>query len=128
MDEHGGRLMEFERFLKINSLVHVDRLKYYLNWVDLFMKRRSYNVEAIDQDSLPAFLNSLRTDPRCKDWQITQAENAVRLFVVNFLKLDIRPKKPADLGAGEEVKALPWDESFKKMVESLRVRHYSYSF
>ena len=42
MEVHGARLVDFEKFLKLNRLVPVDKLNYYLYWVDKFMKGEKY--------------------------------------------------------------------------------------
>ncbi len=37
MDIVGANLMEFEKYLRINNLVPVDKIKYYSNWADKFL-------------------------------------------------------------------------------------------
>lgn len=47
MESRGAPLMEFENYLKANRLVPVDKLNYYLYWVDKFMKGHNYLLEKI---------------------------------------------------------------------------------
>ena len=77
MDAYGAQLMEFERFLKSNRLVPLDKMDFYLNWVDKFMKEQKYCKEKIGQDSLVLFVNSMRKDPKYKDWQVSSRDNYI---------------------------------------------------
>ncbi len=49
MDEHGIRMMDFEKFLKVDRVVPVDNLNYYLYWVEKIMKGENYRIEKIGQ-------------------------------------------------------------------------------
>ena len=49
MDEHGIRMMDLEKFLKVDRVVPVDNLNYYLYWVEKFMKGENYRIEKIGQ-------------------------------------------------------------------------------
>jgi hypothetical protein len=68
----------------------------------------------------------MQKNPKYADWQVRQAENAVRMYVTNFLKLNVRPQVQQN-----EVKAPPsnlsWQEAILKIRECLRIKHYSYS-
>jgi hypothetical protein len=96
MDIYGAKLMEFEKYLKSNKLVPENKINYFSNWADKFLHGINYNVAAIDQNSIICFINSLRKDQRYEDWQIRQAESAVRIYVRNF-RLPDPWKKPMSL-------------------------------
>ena len=127
MDIYGAKLMEFEKYLKTNNLVPENKIKYFSNWADKFLHGLNYKVSAIDQNSIISFINSMRKDQRYEDWQIRQAESAVRIYVRNFLNLNTQPvvqEKPAEQ---KNQSAFSWQEAILKIKECMRIRHYSYS-
>ncbi|OGV40623.1 MAG: hypothetical protein A2X48_01660 [Lentisphaerae bacterium GWF2_49_21] len=126
MDIIGAKLMEFEKFLKSRKLVQEDKIKYYSNWVDKYLHGIGYRTEAITRDSIVRFSNSMLQDKRYVDWQVRQAENAVRIYVTNFLNLNLRPQVPAKEDGKEVQLELSWVDAILRMRESLRLRHYSY--
>ena len=127
MDIYGAKLMEFEKYLKTNNLVPENKIKYFSNWADKFLHGLNYKVTAIDQNSIISFIKNMRKDQRYEDWQIRQAESAVRIYVRNFLNLNTQPvaqEKPAEQ---ENKSAFSWQEATLKIKECMRIRHYSYS-
>ena len=80
MDICGAKLMEFEKYLKTNNLVPENKVKYYSSWADKFLHGINYKTNAIDQNSIVCFINFMRKDQRYEDWQIRQAESAVRVY------------------------------------------------
>jgi integron integrase len=69
----------------------------------------------------------MRKDQKNEDWQIRQAERAVRMYIRNFLNLNTQPvvrEKPAE---EKNQSALSWQEAILKIKECMRIRHYSYS-
>jgi integron integrase len=127
MDIYGAKLMEFEKYLKNNNLVPENKIKYFSNWADKFLHGINYKVAAIDQNSILCFINSMRKDQKYEDWQIRQAESAVRIYVRNFLNLNTQPVLQAEPVEKKEQSALSWQEAILKIRECMRVRHYSYS-
>jgi hypothetical protein len=132
MDIYGGKLMEFEKYLKTNNLVPLDKAKYYSNWADKFLHGINYRTTAINQNSIASFISSMGKDQRYADWQIRQAENAVRLYVNNFLKMNTCPQVPVakapEKDSQVEIQAgIDWQEAVLKVKECMRIRHYSYS-
>ena len=127
MDAYCAKLMEFEKFLIDNKIVLKDKAKYYVNWADKFLHGINYRAEAIDQRTISSFLNSMSKDNRYEDWQIRQAENSVRMYVTNFLKMSLHPQVQQKSGAVTQPARLSWEEAVLKYKECLRLRHYSYS-
>jgi integrase len=127
MDAYCAKLMEFEKFLIDNRIVLKDKAKYYVNWADKFLHGINYRAEAIDQRTISSFLNSMSKDNRYEDWQIRQAENAVRMYVTNFLKMSLRPQVQEKSDTAAQPVRLSWEEAVLKYKECLRLRHYSYS-
>ncbi len=127
MDTYCAKLMEYEKYLVSNRLVQKDKAKYYVNWADKFLHGINYRDEAINQNSIVSFINSMERENRYADWQIRQAENAVRMYIINFQKIDIRPKAPiANETVDKKDTVLSWEGALLKVKDSMRLRHYSY--
>jgi hypothetical protein len=127
MDAYNARLVEYEKYLVANRLVNREKVKYYSNWADKFLHGINYREEAIGQNSFISFVNSMGSDKRYAEWQVRQAENAVRIYINNFLKLDMRPKAPTKEVEEKRDKVLSWDGAILKVKDCMRLRHYSYS-
>lgn len=91
MDIVGANLMEFEKYLRVNNLVPVDKIKYYSNWTDKFLHSISYKTTDINQNAIICFINSMRKNPKYEEWQVRQAEDSVRMYIRNFMNLNTRP-------------------------------------
>jgi len=126
MEDIGTKLVEFEKYLKTNNLVPPDKAKYYSNWADKFLYGINYKVSAIDQNSVAIFINSMKNNQKYADWQIRQAEDAVRMYMTNFLKLNTRPRVP-EKAADKIMGRLSWEEAILKFKDCQRARHYSCS-
>lgn len=122
MDQVGGKLMEFDRFLREKRLVPEDKVHYYCRWADDFLHGIGYRFDRIDQHSLAAFVDRLRKGAR-PEWQLAQAEDAARIFIVNFLGVNTQPRP---VGQTPSTMDGSWDEALAKMTECLRLKHYSY--
>jgi len=70
------------------------------------------------------FLKSLETDQSIADWQIKQAEEAVRLYRAHF-KGDIKPKLNRGESAGRD--EFETDHLIEETERLIRLKHYSYS-
>ena len=127
MDAYCAKLMEFEKFLIDNRVVQKDKAKYYVNWADKYLHGINYRAEAIDPRTIASFINSMSKDNRYQDWQVRQAENAVRMYVTNFLKLNLKPQVPESTVEKPMPVRLSWEEAVLKYKECLRLRHYAYS-
>ena len=115
---------EFAEFLLRKSLCDEKKAKFYLFWVRKFF-RASENWEPDSWDvHLQQFVNMLRDDASVQDWQITQAERAVRLYFNNF-------RGPDNIGEPSRISIEPdgavlTHELLGAVRQSLRIQRYSY--
>lgn len=72
-----------------------------------------------------AFLKHLSSSKTTADWQIKQAETAIRLYVGHFLKGDISKLSPNSYQK-EQGKFGNLSYIIGKMRQALRLKHYSY--
>jgi len=94
MDTYCAKLMEYEKYLIANSLVPNGKAGYYVNWVDKFLHGINYREEGVNQSSFISFVNLMQKDKRYADWLVRQVENAVKMYIGNFLKINMNPKAP----------------------------------
>jgi len=121
------QLGRFAEYLLKQRLVPEKNAPYYVSWVRKFLAR-GVTVPVLPLDERVAgFLKDLEAAASYQDWQITQAERALRLFFVNF-KGDTAWSAPTV----SKITANP-DGSFGRnatmevLRTRLRVKHYANS-
>ena len=72
------------------------------------------------------FLDNLANNQKLPDWQVEQAENAVRLYINNFLSGDVSSLSP-NVESVAENKLPDYQEVQRKLREVIRIKHYAYS-
>ena len=97
---------------------------HFVRWVRHFLSRPQDPREAIAV-RVRGYLDELERSGRWTDWQLTQAERAIRVYYVNFLKESDWERQVAVVardrhGRVDRIQALAL------MRTRLRVRHYSY--
>jgi hypothetical protein len=90
MEAYCSNLADYEKYLIVNNLVPAEKTRYYSNWADKYLHGINYNTAAINQNTFSCFVGNMRKDSKYTDWQIRQAENAVRMNIINFLKLKMK--------------------------------------
>ncbi len=115
-------LPEFQDFLRSRSLVPAKNTPFYAHWVSKFFAFSNRNQELGSNLKVEKFLNQLKSQKKIADWQIKQAEEALRLYFHHFLN-----GKPAVLSPdGSQKGALDVSKVLNNMRQALRIRHYSY--
>ncbi len=99
------RLSEFERLLSEKDLVPRRHLQFFVHWVERYL-HQGFSSEA-------EFGDSLEREGK-QPWQIRQALDAVKLYRQLF---------PAENAIAAGVS----DDPLVRLVECLRIRHYSYN-
>lgn len=84
MRELETSLQQFGEFLLKARLVKEKAAPHCVRWVRRFLARPA-STEAL-ADQVRQFCEELERDNRCQDWQVRQAEHALRIYFVNFLK------------------------------------------
>jgi integron integrase len=123
MRELEASLQQFGEFLLRARLVNQKAAPHCVRWVRRFLTRPASN-EALADQAL-RFREELERSARVQDWQLRQADQAVRMYFVNFLqRTDWRsqPAAPtADAPQGTDPLAV-----LEELRRRLRTRHYSY--
>jgi integron integrase len=117
-------LPEFQEFLIARKLAQKKHVSFLATWVSKFLAfRKGKENEDIDV-TVARFLDTLRADKDIEDWQITQADSALRLYIHHFKGGDLlrATQEPSPLkGTLADEKQLLAD-----MRGLLRLKHYSY--
>ena len=76
-------------------------------------------------DQARRFCEDLERNGRCQEWQVRQAEQALRIYFVNFLQRTDWHRRPASTVVGEQGRTNPL-AALDELRRRLRTRHYAY--
>ena len=115
-------LPEFRNALVSRSLVPEKNVSFYAYWVSKFLAFSNRNEDLGPDLKVKSFINHLKSQKKIADWQIRQAEDALRLYIHHFLD-----GKTSVLSPNVTQKKLP-DVSriLGDMRQAIRIKHYSY--
>ena len=119
------QLSRFGEHLLRRQLVGEANAKHYVHWVRKFLFEVPENASKSLQERLSGFLDGLRKGGR-EDWQVEQAERALRIYFHNFQNqskweaADAAKVQPAADGSVASVEVLA------AMRDHLRLKQYSY--
>lgn len=115
-------LPEFQDFLLSRSLVPARNAPFYAHWVSEFLAFSNKNQDLGPDLRVQKFLNQLKSQKKIADWQVKQADGALRLYVHHFLdgKTSILSPNLPQKGVLDVSKIL------SGMRQAIRIKHYSY--
>jgi len=119
-------LSRFGEFLLCRQLVPEKNAPYYVKWVRRFMFKEPENARLSLEERMEAFRQGLQTADGFEDWQVQQADRALRLYFHNFKgeqKWDAAKEVRVQVGADGSI--VP-SEVMNVMRNQLRTGHYSY--
>lgn len=109
----------FEKYLRETRIIIENRIPYYISWVSKFYSFINKNPrDSVLPADIDRFLKN--TGKYSEDWQIKQAEDAIRLFLYFLSK-----KRDKQTGRGNV--AAEWKTVAELMTRALRLRHRSVS-
>jgi len=116
-------LPEFQDFLLSRSLVPAKNAPFYAYWVSKFLTFSNNNQDLGPDLRVQKFLTLLKSQKKIADWQIKQADQALRLYIHRFLdgKTSVlSPNLP-------QKELLNVSKILSGMRQAIRIKHYSYS-
>jgi integron integrase len=122
MRELETSLQQFGEFVLRARLVKDKAAPYCVRWVRRFLTRAASDESLADQ--VRRFCEDLERS-ECPDWQVQQAEQAIRLYFVNFLRRTDWQRSPTTAVVDEHGQANPL-AVLDQLRRRLRTRHYSY--
>jgi integron integrase len=119
-------LPQFQKFLRERGIVPEKNIPYYAWWASRFLSFGNKNEHLPLDIRIEQFLKEMATRKPLADWQLRQAEEAVRLYSTQFLSGNAKALSPNTF---EEKAPCNKDqkEMLAKMRELIRLKHYSYS-
>ena len=74
-------LPEFQKFIAQRKLAPENQIPFYAYWVSKFLRFSNTQQDKPLDLRVQMFLDVLKKDKKLLDWQFTQADNAVKLYV-----------------------------------------------
>jgi integron integrase len=123
MRELESSLQQFGEFLLAGKLVREKSAPHIVRWVRRFLAAPAASESLADQSR--RFCEELERSGRYEEWQLRQAEQAVRIYFVNFLRRTDWCRLPDRAVAGPTGGIQPL-AVLGELRSRLRTRHYSY--
>ena len=117
-------LPKFQEYLRSESLVNEKYIPYYASWASKFLTFSNKCKNLTHELRVEEFLNHLKSQSSIADWQIKQADDAIRLYVYHFLNGDISAVHPNN--SEKEIKLSDSVNIFNELRRALRIKHYAY--
>ncbi|MDF7827073.1 phage integrase N-terminal SAM-like domain-containing protein, partial [Pontiellaceae bacterium B12227] len=110
------------------DLVPERHRSFYARWVWRFLQSELNASTLSEQDQVTGFLDQLTREPSVEEWQVNQAERAVKLYLNVFLPEDkrARPEERGQAEAAAVALASSEAEAMLELKNLLRLRHYAY--
>ena len=124
MRDRDPLLQQFAEFILKTRVFTPKAAPYAVRWIRRFLARPASDESIADQ--VRRFRDQLQRDG-CQEWQIDQAEHAVRIYFVNFLKVDKtgwHERAPSTV-ADDQGRTNPL-AALEQLRTRIRTRHYSY--
>ena len=123
MREIEASLQQFGEFLLKARLVRERAAPHCVRWVRRFLTRPASDESLSDQ--VRRFCEDLERHGGRQDWQVRQAEQALRIYFVNFLQRTDWHRRPASTVVAEHGRTNPL-AALEELRRRLRTRHYAY--
>ena len=105
-------------------MVPEKNVPFYTNWVGKFLSFLDVNRNVDENSTRLIFIEQLKNQGNVKDWQLKQAEAAVKLYKEHFLGNAVPGgKHEVDI---HTIQLPNRDQALDKMRQLLRLKHYSY--
>jgi integron integrase len=122
MRELESTLQQFGEFLLKARFVKEKAAPHCVRWVRRFLQQPASADSLADRTR--QFCEDLERRG-CQDWQVRQAETAIRIYFLNFLQQTDRHRDPPPTLVDEQGRVDPL-ASLEQLRRRIRTRHYSY--
>ncbi len=116
-------LPEFQKFLAEKDLVPQKNVHFFAYWVNKFLgfaRDKKIDSSSYQKHAIIEFLDALRSDERIHDWQLRQADDAVRLYYFHYLGTS--ENSISGTAFFDDLPSL-----MNEFIRMIRLLHYSYS-
>lgn len=116
-------LPEFQKFLFEKKLVPERYVFFYALWASKYFayaRKKQIKSDVYQENAVIEFIESLKSDLNMSDWQIRQAQDALRLYYFHY-----RGLKSNNLSTVKSTNSTP--ELLAEAKRLIRLKHYSFS-
>ncbi len=124
LQENEMKLAEYGEFLLRKRIVPEKNAKFLVKWVRQFLEQPADPALSLDE-RIESFLEEVRANRRCEDWQVDQAEKAVRIFFYTFQGDQSASEKPIARISVTDDGLLNRAEATECVRNVIRTKHYS---
>lgn len=117
-------LPEFQDFLLARGIVRENYAQFYAQWVSKFLAFSNENENLKPDLRVTAFLNHLQEKKNIPDWQVEQADNALRLYITLYLKNNTSFLYPNSKPEADKFADI--SNIINTMRQAIRIKHYSH--
>jgi hypothetical protein len=78
-------LPDFQKYLAQRKLAPENQIPFFAYWVSKFLRFSNARQDKSLDLRIQMFLDALKQDSKLQEWQFTQADNALNLYVHHFL-------------------------------------------
>jgi integron integrase len=117
-------LSDFQNFLRSKSLIQEKYIPFYAHWARKFLLFLKSSDQLHQDLCIENYINYLKTQPSITNWQIRQADEAVRLYVYHYCGGELSDHHPNVTQAIEGETDI--SDIIEKTRKVMRIRHYSY--
>jgi integron integrase len=119
-------LPDFQKYIAERKLAPENQIPFYAYWVSKFITFSNQQQDKKLDLRRQMFLDSVKNDKKMQEWQITQADNAINLYINHFLAGDASSLSPNTETAPRN--KFPDNKTVQQQIrEILRIKHYAYS-
>jgi integron integrase len=119
------QLTGFEDYIVRNELVPGKYARYHRLWAERWLAFAGPDAEQEADAARRRYLEVLAHDGRTADWQVRQADDAVKLYLWNYLPT-VRGAQGSAAVAGPTAAPANPGQALDAMRDELRLRHYAY--
>jgi integron integrase len=116
-------LPEYQKFLLDRKLAQEKNIPFLAYWVSRYLRfagKKGLSHVEYREPAVLEFLEQLRTEPRTTQWQVRQADDAIRLYYFHYLGRQ-------GGAAATEYCAADDKAILKEALRLIRLKHYAYS-
>jgi len=119
---------KLQEFFRDKGKIPQDKVKYYIGWLNKFMAYYNGSLDHVSLSDLKDFGDDLYHQGY-EEWQVTQAQEAVLLYIEKFLEKSIayRDDKKEKNPMGHDKSIKTWEQAKDIFINRMRLRHYSYN-
>ncbi len=120
-------LPDFQKYLVANNFSPEKNAPFYALWVSKFLSfcNSLDEVSRKADIAMPQFISHLQKLNQTTDWQLSQAETAIKLYIYHYLKGNASSVFPEPLHI-ENKNDFDLKSVIDKTREIIRIKHYSY--